>query len=63
MARRDAILEGSQAAARVHDQLRIRQAVETIGGAINVFGALLSLHVALLFCPLDGLLGEPACRA
>ena len=57
MARRDAILEGAQAAARVHDQLRIRQTVETTGSAIDVFSALLSLHVALLFRPLDGLLG------
>lgn len=57
MARRDAILEGAQAAARIHDQLAIRQAVEASGGAIDVFGALLALDVALLFRPLEGLLG------
>lgn len=57
MARRDAILEGAQAAARIHDQLRIRQNVEASGGAIDVFGAMLTLNVALLFRPLEGLLG------
>jgi predicted secreted protein len=57
MARRDAILEGAQAAARVHDQLKIRPGVEAAGGAIDVFGTLVALHVALLFRPLDGLLG------
>ena len=57
MARRNAILEGAQAAARIHDQLGIRPAVEASGGAIDVFGSLLNLHVALLFRPLDGLLG------
>jgi len=57
MARRDAILEGAQAAARIHDQLAIRQVVEASGGAVDVFGALLALDVALLFRPLEGLLG------
>ena len=57
MTRRDAILEGAQAAAQIHDQLRTRATVEASGGAIDVFGALLSLNVALLFRPLDGLLG------
>jgi Zn-dependent peptidase ImmA (M78 family)/predicted secreted protein len=57
MARRDAILDGALAAARVHDRLDIRRTVETSGGAIDVFGALLALDVALLFRPLDGLLG------
>ena len=57
MARRDAILEGAQAAARIHDQLQIRQNVEASGGAIDVFGAMLALNVALLFRPLEGLLG------
>ncbi|MEX0697740.1 MAG: protease inhibitor I42 family protein [Dongiaceae bacterium] len=57
MTRRDAILEGAQVAARIHDQLEIRRAVEASGGAIDVFGALLALDVALLFRPLDGLLG------
>ena len=57
MARRDAILEGAQAAARIHDQLAIRRTVEVSGGAVDVFRTLLALNVALLFRPLDGLLG------
>jgi predicted secreted protein len=57
MARRDAILEGAQAAARVHDQLAIRTTVTASGGGIDVFGALLKFNVALIFRPLDGLLG------
>jgi len=57
MARRDAILEGALEAARIHDQLAIRRTVEATGGAIDVFRTLLALDVALLFRPLDGLLG------
>jgi Zn-dependent peptidase ImmA (M78 family)/predicted secreted protein len=57
MTRRDAILEGAQAAARLHDQLGTRQAVETSAGCVDVFGAILSVGAALLFRPLDGLLG------
>jgi hypothetical protein len=57
MVRRDAILEGAQAAARIHDQLKTRRNVEASGGGVDVFGALLALHVALLFRPLEGLLG------
>lgn len=57
MTRRDAILEGAQAAARTHDQLNIRKEVEASGSGVDVFGALLALNVALLFRPLDGLLG------
>jgi predicted secreted protein len=57
MARRDVILEGALAAARIHDQLAIRGAVEASGGAIDVFRTLLAIDVTLLFRPLDGLLG------
>jgi predicted secreted protein len=57
MTRRDAILEGAQAAARLHDQLGTRQAVEASAGCVDVFGAILSVGAALLFRPLDGLLG------
>jgi predicted secreted protein len=57
MSRRDAILEGAQEAARIHDRLAIRAAVESSGGAIDVFRTLLALKVALLFRPLEGLLG------
>lgn len=57
MTRRGAILEGATAAARLHDELDVRHAVESSGGAIDVFGALLVLKAALIFRPLDGLLG------
>ena len=57
MTEREAYLEGAQAAARLHDRLGTRQMVEASRGAIDVFGALLQLDVALLFRPLDGLLG------
>lgn len=57
MSRRDVILEGAQAAARLHDRLGSRKLVEASGGCIDVFGALVELNVPLLFRPLDGLLG------
>jgi hypothetical protein len=57
MSRRDAILEGAQAAARLHDQLETRKSVEASGGAVDVFQSLLTLQITLLFRPLDGLLG------
>ncbi len=57
MSRRDAILQGAQAAARLHDKLKCRELVETNGGGVDVFGALIHEHAALLFRPLDGLLG------
>jgi Zn-dependent peptidase ImmA (M78 family) len=55
--RRDAILEGAQAALRLHEQLGTRQAVESATGCVDVFGALLDSEVVLLFRPLEGLLG------
>lgn len=57
MNRRDAILEGTQAAMRLHLKLRTRPSVEASGGGVDVFGALLHEHVALIFRPLQGLLG------
>lgn len=57
MSRRQAILDGAAAAARLHDHLDVRHAVESSGGSIDVFGALLVLKAALIFRPLDGLLG------
>jgi Zn-dependent peptidase ImmA (M78 family) len=57
MSRRQAILEGAAAAARLHTDLDVRHAVESSGGAIDVFGALLVRNVALVFRPLEGLLG------
>lgn len=57
MSRRDAILEGAQAALRLHEQLKSRELIETQGGGVDVFGALITRHAALVFRPLDGLLG------
>lgn len=58
---RNAILEGTSAAARLHEELGLRKTVEASGGGIDVFGALLKLNATVLFRPLDGLLG--ACLA
>lgn len=57
MTKRDAILQGAQAAARLHEQLGVRKAVEATGGCVDVFGALLAVEATLLFRPLKGLLG------
>lgn len=57
MRSRDAILEGAQAAARLHDQLGVRAAIEQTCGRVDVFGALLGADAALIFRPLEGLLG------
>jgi predicted secreted protein len=57
VSRRQAILEGAMAAARLHHQLDVQHAVESSGGSIDVFGALLLLKAELLFRPLEGLLG------
>jgi Zn-dependent peptidase ImmA (M78 family)/predicted secreted protein len=57
MSRRQAILDGATAAARLHDHLDVRHAVESSGGSIDVFGAILVLKAALIFRPLEGLLG------
>lgn len=57
MSRREAILEGRAAAARLHDRLASHRHIEANGGPIDVFGALLAVNAALVFRPLDGLLG------
>ncbi len=57
MTRREAILEGAQAAARLHDTLGTRKLVESTSGCVDVFGALLAAKAALVFRPLEGLLG------
>jgi Zn-dependent peptidase ImmA (M78 family)/predicted secreted protein len=55
--RRDAILEGSKAAARIHDELDTRRQVEAQASSIDVFGIIVRQKIPLLFKPLDGLLG------
>ena len=57
MTKREAILEGVQAATRLHGRLGTRRTVEAAGGSVDVFGALLGVRAALVFRPLDGLLG------
>jgi Zn-dependent peptidase ImmA (M78 family) len=57
MNRREAILLGAQVAATLHESLQTRPNLERKLGGIDVFGALLREHVALLFRPLSGLLG------
>jgi hypothetical protein len=58
MARRDAILEGTQAAQRLHAQLGTRQAFEGGGfSRIDVCKVAIELGAMLLFRPLSGLLG------
>ena len=54
---RDAILRGTQAAARVHRDLRIRQRLEESGGRVDVFAIIAALEIPLLFKPLESLLG------
>ena len=55
--RRDAILEGSKAAARLHDELQTRRQVEAQASSIDVFGTIVRQKIPLVFKPLDGLLG------
>src|SRR5881396_1366494 len=58
MTARDAILEGTQAAQRLHAQLGIRKAVEGRGlSCVDVFDVAMRLGAVLLFRKLDGLLG------
>lgn len=58
MSARDAILEGTLAAQRLHEQLRTRQAFAQGGlSRVDVFKAAESLGALLLFRPLTGLLG------
>jgi Zn-dependent peptidase ImmA (M78 family)/predicted secreted protein len=55
--RRDAILEGARAAAKLHQQLDSRRIVEAQGSNVDVFGAIVKEKIPLLFRPLEGLLG------
>ncbi|SRR5260221_5840431 len=55
---REAILNGTKAAAAIHEQLGARAQVETLQrGSIDVFGSILGVGASLVFRPLDGLLG------
>lgn len=57
MNRREAILSGALAAARLHQQLGTQDQLTRSRAPVDVFGALLKNDVTVLFRPLDGLLG------
>lgn len=54
---RSAVLNGTMAAARLHNRLGTRAQVEARGGNIDIFGVINGLHIPLLLRPLKGLLG------
>src|SRR5436190_3623209 len=56
MNRREAILSGALAAARVHKQSKTEEELTRTHGPIDVFGAILGQRAVLLFRPLEGLL-------
>lgn len=58
MTYREAVLNGTRAAAGMHEALRAREAIESQKrGSIDVFDAILQYGASLVFRPLDGLLG------
>jgi hypothetical protein len=61
MNRRDAILSGALAATRLHRQSGTEEELTLTRAPVDVFGALLKKEAAVLFRPLEGLLG--ACLA
>lgn len=52
-----AVRAGTMAAARLHRQLDLRKQIEPGGGSVDVFGAIHTIDLPLLFRPLRGLLG------
>lgn len=52
-----AVRTGTMAAARLHQELELRQQIETAGGNVDVFAAIHALGLPLLMRPLEGLLG------
>lgn len=52
-----ALRTGTMAAARLHQALDLRAAIEARGGAVDVFGAIQAVDLPLLLRPLQGLLG------
>lgn len=55
--KRGSILRGTREADRLHREFDMRARVEAEGGRIDVFGTIVRSRVALLFKPLDHLLG------
>jgi len=62
MTRREAILSGALAATRLHKEFRTEEQIIRTRGPIDVFGAILGQEAALLFRPLEGLLGACLSR-
>lgn len=54
---RDAVLQGTKEAARLHQDLDSESRLERMPGGVDVFGAIVKLEIPLLFEPLQGLLG------
>lgn len=52
-----AVRAGTQAAARLHQRLHLRDQIEARGGNVDVFGTVYGLDLPLLLRPLQGLLG------
>lgn len=57
MNRREAILSGTLAADRLHQQIGTKKELTRTRGPVDVFGALLRTEFAVIFRPLDALLG------
>ncbi len=57
MNRRDAILEAAKAAESYHRVLGSEESLSKTPGTVDVFGSVLKTGAALMFRPLDGLLG------
>jgi Zn-dependent peptidase ImmA (M78 family)/predicted secreted protein len=55
--RRDAILVGARAAAKIHREFDLRRQVEAQASNIDVFGTIVKEKIPLVFRPLEGLLG------
>ncbi len=55
--RRDAILEGARAAAKIHRQFDLRRQIEAQASNVDVFGTIVKEKIPLVFRPLEGLLG------
>lgn len=52
-----AVRAGAMEAARLHQRLGVRPLIESLGGNVDVFGAIHAVGLPLLFRPLQGLLG------
>ena len=60
--RRDAILEGTRASAKIHRKFDLRHQIEKRTSSIDVFGTIVKQKIPLVFRPLEGLLGAFVAR-